>query len=254
MRMTPALIAGEAICACAVRAGPADAAEIKVLASNAMKTALEELAPQFEKATEHKLKYHLQCGCRAEGRDRKGRGVRCRDPQHAHHRRPDQAGQARWQRPAPTSRARTRALRSKRARRSPTSARPSVQARAARCEIDLLCRAGRDGHLSQGTVRAPRHRRAVKAQDQAAAAVQPGRARGGERRGRDRHDPDQRNPALCRRRAGRSACRRRSSSPRCSRPRSAPAPRSRKPPRRFIKFLTAPAALPVLKAKGLEPG
>ncbi len=34
---------------------PADAAEIKVICSNALKTALEQLAPAFEKATEHKL-------------------------------------------------------------------------------------------------------------------------------------------------------------------------------------------------------
>jgi len=33
----------------------AQAADVKVLSSNAVKTALEELAPQFEKATEHKL-------------------------------------------------------------------------------------------------------------------------------------------------------------------------------------------------------
>jgi molybdate transport system substrate-binding protein len=36
-------------------AGAADAAEIKVLVSNALKSSMEELAPQFEKATEHKL-------------------------------------------------------------------------------------------------------------------------------------------------------------------------------------------------------
>jgi molybdate transport system substrate-binding protein len=36
-------------------AGAAQAAEIKMLVSNAMKTTLEELAPQFEKASEHKL-------------------------------------------------------------------------------------------------------------------------------------------------------------------------------------------------------
>jgi molybdate transport system substrate-binding protein len=34
---------------------PAGAAEIKVICSNALKTALEQLAPAFEKATEHKL-------------------------------------------------------------------------------------------------------------------------------------------------------------------------------------------------------
>ena len=36
-------------------AGTAGAAEIKMLVSNAMKTTMEELAPQFEKASEHKL-------------------------------------------------------------------------------------------------------------------------------------------------------------------------------------------------------
>lgn len=34
---------------------PAGAAEIKVICSNALKTTLEQLAPAFEKATEHKL-------------------------------------------------------------------------------------------------------------------------------------------------------------------------------------------------------
>jgi molybdate transport system substrate-binding protein len=36
-------------------AGAANAAEIKVLISNALKSTMEELAPQFEKASEHKL-------------------------------------------------------------------------------------------------------------------------------------------------------------------------------------------------------
>src|ERR1700686_1536932 len=36
-------------------AGPAGAAEIKVMVSNALKSSMEELAPQFEKASESKL-------------------------------------------------------------------------------------------------------------------------------------------------------------------------------------------------------
>src|SRR5262249_26656036 len=36
---------------------PAGAAEIKVISSNALKTTLEQLAPAFEKATEHKLAF-----------------------------------------------------------------------------------------------------------------------------------------------------------------------------------------------------
>ena len=35
---------------------PAQGAEINVLSSNALKTVLEDLAPKFEKASEHKLK------------------------------------------------------------------------------------------------------------------------------------------------------------------------------------------------------
>ncbi len=45
-------------------AGAADAAEIKVLVSNALKSTLEELAPQFEKTSAHKLS--LTFGAAAE--------------------------------------------------------------------------------------------------------------------------------------------------------------------------------------------
>jgi len=57
MRMNPALIAGKLFALALFTAGAVDAAEIKVLASNALKTALEELGPQFEKASEHKLSF-----------------------------------------------------------------------------------------------------------------------------------------------------------------------------------------------------
>ena len=36
-------------------AAPVHAAEVRVLSTNALKTAIEELAPQFEKATENKV-------------------------------------------------------------------------------------------------------------------------------------------------------------------------------------------------------
>jgi molybdate transport system substrate-binding protein len=54
------MVAAIAIAACVsmlalLGAGAANAAEIKVLISNALKTTMEELAPQFEKASEHKL-------------------------------------------------------------------------------------------------------------------------------------------------------------------------------------------------------
>jgi len=55
--MTPALIAGKLFALALFAVGTADAAEIRVLSSNSMKTTLEELAPQFEKATGHKLSF-----------------------------------------------------------------------------------------------------------------------------------------------------------------------------------------------------
>lgn len=55
--MSPALFAGKLLAVAILTAGAAKAAEVKVLASNAVKTALEELAPQFEKANEHKLTF-----------------------------------------------------------------------------------------------------------------------------------------------------------------------------------------------------
>jgi molybdate transport system substrate-binding protein len=56
MRMVAAIGAAQVLSVLAFfGAGTADAAEIKMLVSNAMKTTMEELAPQFEKASEHKL-------------------------------------------------------------------------------------------------------------------------------------------------------------------------------------------------------
>ena len=51
MRMCAAVVAAVTLYGSA----GAWAAEIRVFASNALKTSLEELAPQFEKASEHKL-------------------------------------------------------------------------------------------------------------------------------------------------------------------------------------------------------
>src|SRR5262249_30722609 len=56
MRLSSVLIAaGSAAVILAVQAGNVRAAEIKLLSSNALKTVVEELKPQFEKSAEHKL-------------------------------------------------------------------------------------------------------------------------------------------------------------------------------------------------------
>src|ERR1051325_8913155 len=48
------------------------AAEIKVLSSNGVKAVLEELGPQFEKATRHKLEFHFAPAADLKTRIEKG--------------------------------------------------------------------------------------------------------------------------------------------------------------------------------------
>src|SRR5438067_1432050 len=50
-----AIIAANIFALAVFATGAAGAAEVKVLASNALRTVLQELSPQFEKTTEHKL-------------------------------------------------------------------------------------------------------------------------------------------------------------------------------------------------------
>src|SRR2546428_310161 len=52
--------------------GRASAAEIKIISSNAVKTVLEELGPQFEKSTEHKLVITFGAAVPLKGRIEKG--------------------------------------------------------------------------------------------------------------------------------------------------------------------------------------
>ncbi|MFL5091395.1 MAG: molybdate ABC transporter substrate-binding protein [Xanthobacteraceae bacterium] len=56
-------------------ASGAQGAEIRVLSSNAVKTALEELAPRFEKATEHKLAFTFGTAVGLKGDIEKGAAV-----------------------------------------------------------------------------------------------------------------------------------------------------------------------------------
>jgi molybdate transport system substrate-binding protein len=53
----------------------ANAAEIKVMSSNALKTALEELGPAFEKATEHKIVFVFNASAPVKARIEKGEAV-----------------------------------------------------------------------------------------------------------------------------------------------------------------------------------
>jgi molybdate transport system substrate-binding protein len=56
-------------------ASPVAGAEIKVLSSNALKTALQELGPRFEKATEHKLVFTFRAAAELKGDIEKGAAV-----------------------------------------------------------------------------------------------------------------------------------------------------------------------------------
>src|SRR5262245_13851568 len=53
--MTRSIAAAAAGLAIALASASANAADLKVISSNALKSVLEELTPQFEKANEHKL-------------------------------------------------------------------------------------------------------------------------------------------------------------------------------------------------------
>ena len=69
MKLAGLILAAAALAA----AAPADAAEVKVIASTAIKTALEALAPQFEAATEHKLAISYGASARLVPEIEKGR-------------------------------------------------------------------------------------------------------------------------------------------------------------------------------------
>ncbi len=66
--ITAAMVLALAVCT----AGTASAAEVKVLASTAIKTVLEELTPQFEKAAKHKLVITYGASARLEPEIEKG--------------------------------------------------------------------------------------------------------------------------------------------------------------------------------------
>jgi molybdate transport system substrate-binding protein len=56
-------------------AGTACAAELKVVASNAIKTALEELGPQFETASSHKITFTFKAAAELKADIEKGAEV-----------------------------------------------------------------------------------------------------------------------------------------------------------------------------------
>jgi molybdate transport system substrate-binding protein len=72
MRMNRALVAAQVVVFAAFAAGAAHCAEIKVFASNALKTTLEELGPQFEKTSAHKLLFNFNAAAMLKTEIEKG--------------------------------------------------------------------------------------------------------------------------------------------------------------------------------------
>jgi molybdate transport system substrate-binding protein len=174
MRMNPALIAGKLFALALFTAGAVDAAEIKVLASNALKTALEELGPQFEKASEHKLSFTFNAAVPLKAEIEKGVAfdVAILSAPITE----DLVKQGKLVAATRADIARSGAgVAVKRG-----APKPDISTTEAFSQVDLLCRARCNWNLSQGSVRAPRDRRAVEEQDQAAAAFQSCRACRGE--------------------------------------------------------------------------
>lgn len=178
MRMNPALIAGKLFALALFTAGAVDAAEIKVLASNALKTALEELGPQFEKASEHKLSFTFNAAVPLKAEIEKGVAfdVAILSAPITE----DLVKQGKLVAATRADIARSGAgLAVKRGAPKPDISTTEAFKRTL-LDVDLLCRARCNWNLSQGSVRAPRDRRAVEGQDQAAAAFQSCRACRGE--------------------------------------------------------------------------
>jgi hypothetical protein len=132
MRMNPALIAGKLLALALFTAGAVDAAEIKVLASNALKTALEELGPQFEKASEHKLSFSFNAAVPLKAEIEKGVAFDVAILSAPITEDLVKQGKLVLRR-APTLHARARASQSSGAHRSLTSARPRLS--SARCSM-----------------------------------------------------------------------------------------------------------------------
>ena len=83
----------EAICACAIHGRRRPRGRDQGLGFECPEDGAGRTGPAVREGDRAQALVHLQRGCAAQGRDREGRSVRCRDPQHAHHRRPRQAGQ-----------------------------------------------------------------------------------------------------------------------------------------------------------------
>jgi len=72
MTMKRALVAAQVLLLVAFAARAAHCAEIKVFASNALKTTLQELGPQFEKTSEHKLSFNFNAAAMLKSEIEKG--------------------------------------------------------------------------------------------------------------------------------------------------------------------------------------
>jgi molybdate transport system substrate-binding protein len=180
MRMNPALIAGKLFVLALFTAGAVDAAEIKVLASNALKTALEELGPQFEKASEHKLSFTFNAAVPLKAEIEKGVAfdVAILSAPITE----DLVKQGKLVAATRADIARSGAgLAVKRGAPKPDISTTEAFKRTL-LDAKSICyvEQGATGIYLKGSVRAPRDRRAVEEQDQAAAAFQSCRACRGE--------------------------------------------------------------------------
>jgi len=72
MRTNRALIAAQVLVFAAFTTVAAHCAEIKVFASNALKTTLQELGPQFEKTSENKLSFNFNAAAMLKTEIEKG--------------------------------------------------------------------------------------------------------------------------------------------------------------------------------------
>jgi len=150
-------------------AAPASAAEIRLLSTNALKTSLEDIVPQFEKASEHKVVFVWGPAANLKTQIEKGEAFDATILTNAGIDDLVKQGKLDGATRTPLARSGIGVAVRKGASRPDISTTDAFKRALLSAKFDHLCRAGRERHLSEGLVRAAWHRRRDQAQAQARA-------------------------------------------------------------------------------------
>ena len=231
-------------------------ATIKLLCTTALKTSLDELLPQFERATGHKVEPSYGPSAQLTKRLTEGEAADAVVLTGPGFEEMAKLGKVTAGSRLDIARSATVVAVKKGARRAGHFHARKIQAGDARGEIDRLQRPRQRAQrrARRQTVGAARHRRGDEAQDRARAGRpgRPDRQLSGARRGRDRHSAGRRAVGGARSRHHRPAAGRDRADHRI-RIRHPPRRQRRRRAKRWGNSCATPEALAVMKAKGLTP-